>query len=392
MFKRITIIIVIAVIAIGAAFFFTRSSGDDARDIGSNGMSLDEKIGQMIFSGVNGTQMTAETKDIIQNYHVGGIILFADNIESKTQTVSFLNEIKTENADNPTSLLLGVDEEGGSVTRMPDEMKSLPSSRSIGKLNDPDVSFNTGAILGKQMKALGFNLDFAPVLDVNSNPDNPVIGDRSFGDNPDIVTRLGIQTMKGIQREGVISVMKHFPGHGDTGEDSHLELPRVDKDYQELSELELVPFQKAISEGADVSMVAHILLPKIDENYPASMSKKVITGILREDYDFDGVVITDDLTMEAITDHYNVADAAVQTVKAGGDLLLVAHEPDLVAAVFDKLKAAVENGEISEKRIDESVERIRRLKAKYQLSDEETSPPNFQSVNEEVEAILQKVS
>ncbi|WP_431801520.1 beta-N-acetylhexosaminidase [Halobacillus andaensis] len=358
----------------------------------SDDMSLDEKIGQMIFGGVNGTGMNADTWKLIEEYHVGGLILFGHNIESATQTVDFLNDMKTANRGNPYPLLLGVDEEGGSVTRMPDEGESLPTSRLIGKLNDPEVAFNAGTILGEQMKALGFNLDFAPVLDVNSNPNNPVIGDRSFGDNPEIVTRLGIQTMKGIQSEGVISVIKHFPGHGDTGVDSHLELPQVDKSYEELTKLELVPFKKALSEGADVSMIAHILLPQIDKVYPASMSKEVITGMLREGYNFDGVVITDDLTMGAITDHYNVADAAVETVKAGGDLLLVAHDPDLVVTVFDELKAAVENGEISEDRIDESVERITHLKEKYQLSNEKTPAPDFQPINEKVEEILQKVS
>ncbi|WP_010532238.1 beta-N-acetylhexosaminidase [Lentibacillus jeotgali] len=363
--------------------------GIHSGDTGNN-MSLNEKIGQMIFSGVNGTKMTAETRSIIQKYHVGGVILYGDNITSKTQTVNFLNEMKTANADNPYPLLLGVDEEGGSVTRMPDGVKSLPSSRSIGKMNDPDVAFQAGSILGKQMKTLGFNLDFAPVLDVNSNPDNPVIGDRSFGNNPKIVSKLGIQTMKGIQSEGVISVMKHFPGHGDTSKDSHLKLPKVDKSYGELSKLELAPFREAISKGADVSMVAHILLPKIDENYPASMSKKVITGILREDLDFDGVVITDDLTMGAITNQYNVAEAAVRSVKAGGDLLLVAHNSDLIPTVFDKLKTAVENGEISEERINKSVERITHLKEKYQLSDEKTPNLNVQSINEEVETIREK--
>src|SRR5699024_10788918 len=175
-----------------------------------------------------------------------------------------------------------------------------------------------------------------------------------------------------------------FPGHGDTGEDSHLELPKVDKNFEKLSKMELVPFKKAIASGADVGMIAHILLPQIDADYPASMSKKVITGILRKDYDFDGVVITDDLTMEAITDHYSVADAAVQSVKAGGDLLLVAHNPDLIGPVFDKLKEAVENGEISEDRIDKSVERITHLKEKYQLSDDKTTKPDFQPINEEV--------
>ncbi|MCP3028683.1 beta-N-acetylhexosaminidase [Halobacillus sp. A5] len=367
-------------------------SKEMSREGSTADMSLDEKIGQMIFGGVDGTGMNADTRNIIKKYHVGGIILFSSNIESADQTVSFLNDMKTANADNPYPLLLGVDEEGGSVTRIPDQMKSLPTSRSIGELNDPEVAFNAGAILGEQMQALGFNLDFAPVLDVTRNPNNPVIGDRSFGDNSDIVTRLGIQTMKGIQSEGVISVIKHFPGHGDTGVDSHLELPKVEKSYDELRELELVPFKKAISEGADVSMIAHILLPQIDQSYPASMSNEVITGMLREDYNFDGVVITDDLTMGAITDHYTVADAAVETAKAGGDLLLVAHDPDLVITVFDELKAAVENGEISEDRIDESVERITNLKTKYQLSDEKTPAPNFRPINERVEEILQKVS
>src|SRR5699024_4905673 len=154
---------------------------------------------------------------------------------------------------------------------------------------------------------------FAPVLDINSNPNNPVIGDRSFGSNPNIVTRLGIQTMKGIQNEGIISVVKHFPGHGHTDVDSHIELPKADKSQEELAQFELVPFQKAISEGADTTMIAHILLPSIDASFPASLSKKVITGILREKYGFDGVVITDDLTMNAISNHYHLDDAAVQS-------------------------------------------------------------------------------
>lgn len=365
---------------------------DDSGNSVAESMSLDEKIGQMIFSGVDGTEMTPETENIIEDYHVGGVILFGENIESTTQTVDLLNNIKAANANDPLPLLLGVDEEGGSVTRMPNQVNSLPTSRSIGDLNDSDVAFDAGSILGRQMQALGFNLDFAPVLDVNSNPDNPVIGDRSFGDNPNTVTKMGIQEMKGIQSEGIISVMKHFPGHGDTGEDSHLELPKVDKDYDELSQLELTPFKEAISEGADVNMISHILLPKVDADYPASMSKEVITNILREDEDFDGVVITDDLTMGAITEHYDVADATVQTVKAGGDLLLVAHEPDLIDSVFDKLKAAVEDGEISEDRIDESVERITDLKETYELSDEKTPHPDVQPINEDVDALLEKVS
>src|SRR5699024_3538694 len=263
--------------------------------------------------------------------------------------------------------------------------------RSIGNLNDPDLSYEVGTILGKQMNEMGFNLDFAPVLDVNSNPDNPVIGNRSFGDNPEIVSRLGIETMKGIQDEQIISVIKHFPGHGDTGVDSHLELPKVNKSYDELKELELVPFQNAIDNGADVTMIAHILMPKIDPDYPASMSSEIITDMLREDAGFDGVVITDDLTMQAITDHYDIGQAALQSVKAGSDLMLVAHEYDNVENVFRTLKEAVENGELSEERIDESVRRIQDLKEKYHVTDEATEKPDLSGINGKVESVLEKV-
>lgn len=364
---------------------------EDGKD-DEDGMNLDEKIGQMIFSGVNGTEMNADTRNIIEDYHVGGVILFGDNIESAPQTVEFLNDIKTANEENPSPLITGVDEEGGSVTRMPDDVTSLPTNQAMGNLNDPDQSFEEGGILGEQMKELGFNLDFAPVMDVNSNPDNPVIGDRSFGDNPEIVSKLGVQTMKGIQSQDIISVMKHFPGHGDTGVDSHLELPEVDKSRDDLENLELVPFQNAIENGADVSLIAHILLPQIDDDHPASMSKEVITNILRDELDFDGVVITDDLNMEAITDHYDIGEAALQSVKAGGDLMLVAHDYDLTRKVFNTLKEAVENGKLSEKRIDESVGRIKQLKEKYDVTDAPTAEPNFQEINQDVEGILDQAS
>ncbi|AKG05226.1 hypothetical protein AAV35_010800 [Salimicrobium jeotgali] len=355
-------------------------------------MSLEEKIGQMIFGGVSGTEMNEETKKVIEKYHVGGLILFGNNITSAPQTVDFLNEMKQVNEGNPYPLLLGVDEEGGRVSRMPPEAASLPPGGEVGELNDPELAFKTGKILGMQMNELGFNLDFAPVLDVNSNPDNPVIGDRSFSSDPETVSKLGIQVMKGIEEQGVIPVIKHFPGHGDTNVDSHLNLPKVTKSYEELKQMELVPFKQAIEAGADVTMTSHILLPAFDEQYPASMSEAVITDVLREDLGFGGVVVTDDLTMGAITNEYSVEDAAIETVKAGGDLLLMAHDSNLISNVFNKLKAAVENGELSEERINESVERIADLKDKYQITGEQTPPPEFQPVNRKVEEILEQVS
>ncbi len=170
-------------------------------------------------------------------------------------------------------------------------MMTLPTNEEIGMLNDVAFSYEVGQVLGDQVKAFGFNLDFAPVLDVNSNPNNPVINDRSFGSDPQLVSRLGIETMKGIQSQQIISVIKHFPGHGDTEVDSHLDLPIIEKSVKEMEQIELLPFYKAIHDGADMVMVAHILLPEIDPTYPSSMSKKVITNLLRDRLDFTGVVV-----------------------------------------------------------------------------------------------------
>jgi beta-N-acetylhexosaminidase len=239
-----------------------------------------------------------------------------------------------------------------------------------------------------ELNAFGFNLDFAPVLDVNSNPNNPVIGDRSFGNDASVVSRLGTKTMKGIQSQGVISVIKHFPGHGDTSVDSHLELPTVNKSFGQLKEVELVPFAHAIENGADIVMAAHILLPKIDSEYPASMSKPILTGILRDDLGFDGVILTDDMTMGAITENFEIGRAAVQSVKAGSDIILVAHDYENVVATFKALKAAVESGEISEKRIDESVTRILQLKKKYDVRGEQIQAVNTNELNQTIRILL----
>ncbi|KAA0561802.1 beta-N-acetylhexosaminidase [Bacillus sp. CH30_1T] len=354
-------------------------------------MSLDEKIGQMIIAGVNGTQDGENTKTLIQEHKVGGFIFFSDNLSGPRQTVQFLNYMKKDNVNNPLPLLLSVDQEGGKVTRLPGGLVNFPTNKKIGALNDPDVSFEVGTILGKELKEYGFNLDFAPVLDVNSNPNNPVIGDRSFSDHPDIVSELGIQTMRGIQSEGILSTIKHFPGHGDTSVDSHLELPVVNKSIQELESLELIPFKEAINNGADLVMVAHILLPKIDDTYPSSLSKNVITDLLRKKLNYNGVVITDDMTMKAITNNYGMGQATVQSVKAGSDLILIAHDYNKALAAIDALKKAVQNGEISEGRIDASVSRIIELKQAYKLEDIQTGEVDLKQLNQSIESIKKKI-
>jgi beta-N-acetylhexosaminidase len=355
-----------------------------------DGLSLDEKIGQMVFAGIEGERLTPESKRLINQYKIGGIIFYEGNISTPGQTVSLINQIKTENHNNPLPLFLGIDEEGGRITRLPASVMKHPSNQHIGQVNDGQYAYDLGELLGKKINAFGFNLNFAPVLDVNSNSNNPVIGDRSYGSDPERVSRLGVLTMKGIAAQGVIPVIKHFPGHGDTDVDSHLDLPEVDKTVEQLKALELVPFIEAINHGAEAVMVAHILFPRLDPTYPATMSPAVITDMLRNEFNFQGVVITDDLTMEAITDHYDIGFAAVRSVQAGSDIVLVGHEYDLILRVIKALREAVQSGEIPESRIDESVRRIIDLKDKYKLTHDKVGDVNVDDINQAMSEVLKE--
>jgi len=360
----------------------------DVTEIISN-MTLEEKIGQMIVAGISGTGISTDTEKLLSLYHVGGIIFYKENLETPSQITQLINQLKDKNHPN-LPLLLSIDQEGGSVTRLPGGLVNFPTNEEIGKLNNPEFSYQIGSLLGYELKEFGFNLNFAPVLDINSNPNNPVIGNRSFGNHPDIVSSLGIQTMKGIQSQNVIPTIKHFPGHGDTSVDSHLDLPIVDKSLSELKKLELIPFERAINQGADVVMVAHILLPQLDKTNPASMSKAVITDLLRDELNFTGVIITDDMTMGAITGHFDIEKAAVQSVKAGSDLILVGHDFVNVEKIFSVLKTAVHKGVISEQRINESVERIIQLKKEYSINEAKVDIPNIDEINQVIKQTLNK--
>ncbi|PGZ92097.1 beta-N-acetylhexosaminidase [Bacillus sp. AFS029533] len=355
-----------------------------------NAMTLQEKIGQMIISGFYGPNYSNSLKELVEQYHIGGFIFYNENLTNNSQTVKLVNTIKAANKNNHLPILFGVDQEGGRVSRLPGNLGQIPSNEIIGKKNNGQFSFEIGQILGEQLQAFGLNMDFAPVLDVNSNPKNPVIGDRSFSNNPKTVSNLGIQTMKGIQSEKIIPVVKHFPGHGDTSVDSHLELPVVNKSYTDLKSLELIPFKDAINQNADAVMVAHILLPKIDPKYPASMSKMIITSMLRDDLKYNGVVMTDDMTMDAIGKNYNLEKAAVTSILAGSDIIMVAHDPNKVKAVYKEIETAVKNKTISEERINESVKRIILLKQKYKLDNNQVKPTDLQKLVEKTNKLLNK--
>jgi beta-N-acetylhexosaminidase len=354
-------------------------------------MSLDEKIGQLIIAGIDGYENDEYSRQLIEKYHVGGFVLFKRNIEDAEQMLELVNSLKENNSSvNSIPLFLSIDEEGGRISRMPEEFMRIPTSKSIGRLNNNKLTYKIGSILGRELKAFGLNMNFAPVLDVNSNPENPVIGDRAFGDDPNTVSEHGIQAMRGIQSQNIISVVKHFPGHGDTSEDSHFGLPSVNNDMERLNSFELVPFSAVIKNNADAIMIAHILLTEIDPDNPATLSSTVISGMLREDMGFGGIVITDDMTMGAILNNYDIGEAAVKSINAGSDMILVCHGFDKQKAVLNAVRDAVEKGDISVKRINESVYRILKLKQKYSLSDviiESVQPQTIENINDEIKGL-----
>ena len=351
-------------------------------------MSLEEKIGQMFIVGFEGYETDDEIKELIQKRYVGGIIFFDRNIKNAENLLQLMNSLKSLNQNNKAPLFMSVDEEGGRVSRLPKEMKKFPSSMNIGKVNDEEYSLKVGEVTGEKLKAFGFNMNFAPVLDIYSNPKNKVIGDRAFGVNPKSVKNLGVATMKGLENEGVIPVVKHFPGHGDTLEDSHLKLPIVNYDYKRLDSFELIPFKYAIEKGSDAIMAAHILMPKLDKDYPASLSKYIITDLLRDKLNFDGVVITDDMEMNAIAKNFNIEDASVKAVEAGCDIILICKNYENSVKAIEKLKLAVQSNQITQDRIDESVYRILTLKDKYNLEDKSINTIDLKALNEKVENLL----
>ena len=345
-------------------------------------MTLEEKVGQLLVIGVEGISFSGEMDSLIRNYHVGGVIIMGENISTTPELLQLINDIKKANEPNKSPLYLSVDEEGGRVSRLPVGLPKLPTSAKIGKLNDESASYRAGTYLAGVLNEFGYNMNFAPVLDVNSNPRNPVIGDRSYGKDPYLVAKLGISTMHGMMDNGIIPVVKHFPGHGDTVVDSHKSLPKVETTLEALRIVELVPFQKAIEEGADAVMVAHILFPALDPDYPSSMSKAIITGLLRNEMQFEGVIITDDLTMGAIVNDYTIPEAAVQSFIAGSDLLLVVRDYEDQVNTFNAFIKAIETGVLTEERLNKSVKRILMLKEKYSLSDEVHEKIDVDKINE----------
>ncbi|EPX61383.1 Beta-hexosaminidase [Cystobacter fuscus DSM 2262] len=292
-----------------------------------------------------------------------GAILFKRNVGTAQETAALCREIKSR-AGRP--FILSVDQEGGRVARLRGEpFTTLPSMRELGQRQDLALIERVGRLLAHELRAVGFDWDFAPVLDVDTNPTNPVIGDRSFSRDPDEVARLGVALARGLEAGGVASCGKHFPGHGDTTTDSHLTLPRLPHDLERLRRVELVPFRAFAQAGLASLMTAHVLFDALDPKVPATMSPRALNGLLREELGFDGVLVSDDLEMKAIADHYSVEEAAVQGTLAGVDLFLVCHQADVQRRAIEALVRAVESGRVPRERIAEAHRRLARLESRF---------------------------
>ncbi|KAF0814976.1 Beta-hexosaminidase [Andreprevotia sp. IGB-42] len=327
--------------------------------------SLRRAVGQLLMVGFEGYTANAHIEHMIRTHLVGGIILFRRNIESPAQVAALCRRLQEINAEvSTTPLLIGIDQEGGMVMRIEEGVTPLPSAmafQAAGSVADCTALTQIGA---DELRQMGINLNLAPDLDVNNNPLNPVIGVRAYGEDAPTAITYGIAAMRGMQAAGVGAVAKHFPGHGDTAADSHYALPVIPHGRARLDEVELAPFRAAIAAGVDAIMTAHVVFPAIepDTSLPATISHAVLTGLLRDDLGFDGVVMTDCLEMAAIADGIGIAKGAVQSVLAGADIVLVSHLPERQHAAVEALLRAVESGAIPAVHLEHALRRIAVLK------------------------------
>ncbi|MFD1413334.1 beta-N-acetylhexosaminidase [Oceanobacillus jeddahense] len=342
---------------------------------------LARKIGQLLVVGFNGKAITPEIKELIHDYYVGSIILFSRNIGEPEEvlqlTSSLQKEAKAAGYEKP--LFICLDQENGVVSRMHQGMTTFSGAMALGATDEPQYAYEVGLATGGELKALGINWNLAPVLDVNNNPQNPVIGVRSFSANPQKVAEFGEAMMKGLQDAGVMTSLKHFPGHGDTSVDSHLDLPVISHEMDRLEKVELVPFKACIRAGADSVMAAHVYFPAIEPkaNTPATLSKQVYVKLLREKLGFQGAITTDCMEMKAISNTIGTEKGAVKALQAGTDFVMVSHTYPVQKRTIQEITGAVESGALSASSIEASFQRIQLLKEKYatwngtSLSDKE---------------------
>lgn len=324
-------------------------------------LPLAAQVGQLIAARVWGTSLDEETAAIIRDCQLGSAVLFADNFDTPEEARGLTAQIEAIAGRPGLPALISADQEGGRVQRLKPPATSFPSAMAVGASGSAEHARRWGLATGRELRALGLNMNFAPVLDVNNNPQNPVIGTRSYGERPEEVARLGVAAFQGLREAGVIATGKHFPGHGDTGLDSHYDLPMIAGDLARLHAIELPPFRAAIAAGIPAIMTTHIVFPDLDpDGLPATLSSPILNGLLRDELGFQGAIVSDAMNMRAITDRWGIVEGSVRFIEAGGDLVEPLREEREIHAA---LVAAVETGRIPAAQIAASARRVARLKA-----------------------------
>jgi beta-N-acetylhexosaminidase len=316
--------------------------------------------GQLVMVGIRGKTLDGSQAAFLRRYNVRAVVLFRDNLGSEDEVRALTTGLRETMG---SKALIGIDQEGGAVVRAT-FLPQPPAAMALGAAGDASLAHDVGAAVARGIRSAGFNWNFAPVLDVNNNPDNPVIAERSFSANPDEVVRLGAAWMRGALSERVACCVKHFPGHGDTHVDSHFDLPIVDKSRELLDKLELAPFRR-LRDEAPAMMTAHIVYPQIDPRYPATLSRAILGDVLRDEWHYDGVVITDSLVMKAIHDRYGHDRAAVLALQAGADMVMALGTSDEQAAAIDAIERGLDRGELDRRSLTRSRTRLDSLAGRF---------------------------
>ena len=328
-------------------------------------------IGQLLIGSFPSTTIPAELRSLAREFGLGGVILFARNIEEPGQVAELARDLQSLGGELP--LWVSVDQEGGRVARLRAPFTKWPPMATLGRSGDERLASRFAAALAAELSAVGITLDYAPVLDIHTNAKNPVIGDRALAEDAETVGRLGAAIIRGLQDNGIAACGKHFPGHGDTSADSHFELPVVEHSPDRIRRVEFVPFREAIRSNVAFIMTAHVLVPSLDEQKPATLSRTIVHGLLRDELGYEGVILSDDLEMRALAATYTVPDAAVEAIAAGCDGVLVcrhliedrARDIDAQVQVLEALIHAVENERIPYGRIEDALARQRRAKERF---------------------------
>ena len=331
-------------------------------------------IGQFLIGSMPGTTIPAELRSLAREFDLGGVILFSRNIEAPEQVAELSAECEVLGRTMPA--WVSVDQEGGRVARLKEPFTTWPPMATLGRAGGESelLAARFARAMAEELLAVGISLDYAPVLDIHTNPKNPVIGDRALAERAEDVARLGRVIIRGLQGAGLAACGKHFPGHGDTSTDSHFELPLVEHEVERLRAIEFEPFRAAVAEQVAFIMTAHVLVPALDENRPATLSPHVVQKLLREELKYEGVILSDDLEMKAVSAQYAVPDAAVDAIRAGCDAVLVCQgDVDLQARTLEALVRAIESGKIPAKRCDDAFLRLKRVKQRF-LTGERPGP------------------